>query len=303
MHFNVKVKNMKKNKKRRINKTVLNLLIVFSFSIALIFMYTSLMSYLDKIEAKNESELLQGIYYDSTSEPINTDVNNNTEEPSETNVIESDQPTPIISEQPINTSQPIPTKNLVVNDKFKDLLAINIDVVGWIRINGTTVDYPVVQGYDNAYYIEHNIYGNETLSASIFMDYRNNIVNMNKNTIIYGHNMGNGYMFSNLDQYVGYSSRDDFSKENNIITFNSLYEDMEFEIFAAYIEEVDGFQYLQTTFKNDDEFMDYINTVNELSLIETNVVVNSDDIIITLSTCSHWYLDSRTVIHAKLITD
>ncbi|MCK5812417.1 MAG: class B sortase [Clostridiales bacterium] len=294
---------MKKKKKKKINKTFLNLLIVFSFSIAVIFMYMTLMSYLDEVELKNESLQLQELYYDFTSEPINTVVESDNELPIESDLIERETPTPIISEQPTSTVNPIPTINPVVNDNFYDLLAINIDVVGWIKINGTTVDYPVLKGYSNDYYINHNIYGHETLSASIFMDYRNNIVNMNKNTIIYGHNMGNGYMFSNLDLYVGYSTRDDFSKEHSIITFNSLYKDMKFEIFSAYIEEVDGFQYLQTTFKNNNEFMEYINKASELSLIETDVLVKPDDYIITLSTCSHWYLDSRTVIHAKLITD
>ncbi len=134
MHFNVRVKYMEKKKKKKPNKTIINLLIVFSFSIALIFMYTSLMSYLDKIEAKNESESLQELYYDFTSEPINTVEKNNDNDPIESNPVESDQPTPIISEQPINTTEPIPIMLIILSIIYMEMKLYQLQYLWIIEI-------------------------------------------------------------------------------------------------------------------------------------------------------------------------
>jgi len=298
VHFDVKVKYMKK-KTRKTNNTLTNIFIIFSFFIAMVFMYMTLMSYLDKKDSIAEAEQLKELYYTTTNTP-----SSNSPLPS-TSLTPTIKPTIIPTPTPSikNTPGPTMTKGPDVNESFIDLLQINKDVVGWISIPGTHIDYPVLQGDDNAFYLKRDIYKKKTRAASIFMDYRNNIVTLSKNTIIYGHNLDDGTMFSDLVDYVDDKVRYDFIKQYNIIIFNSIYKDMRFEVFSAYVENVDDFQYLQTNFKDENDFMSYIDTVINLSLINTKVKINPSDKIITLSTCNHWFLNSRTVIHARLITD
>lgn len=288
---------MKKDVKRKKNKFLINILIVFSFSMAIVFLYMTLMSYLDKKEAEKSAQEMQSLYYSESLSPTATPVETVSETPVESDVPISATPEPSVSPTVIASQGP------TISSSFRDLLMINNDVVGWISISGTHIDYPVLLGDDNDFYLKRDIYKNETRAASIFMDYRNNVINMNKNTILYGHNLDDDTMFSELSKYVDHKVRYEFIKENNIIVFNSIYEDMRFEIFSAYVEEVQGFQYLQTSFKTDEDFLDYVDTVTKMSLITTNVKVSADDKILTLSTCNHWFLDSRTVIHARLITD
>ncbi|MBN2851342.1 MAG: class B sortase [Clostridia bacterium] len=294
---------MKKDKKGKKNKFVINLLIVFSFSVAMVFLYLTLMSYLDKKDAEITAAELQSLYHAESATPAATPTATPTESaavtPSDIPITETPSPAPDPTASPVVIASQGPT----ISSDFKDLLMINNDVAGWISISGTHIDYPVLLGDDNEFYLKRDIYKKETRAASIFMDYRNNVLNLNKNTILYGHNLEDGTMFSELTKYVDHKVRYDFIKENNIIVFNTIYENMKFEIFSAYVEEVQGFQYLQTSFKTDQDFLDYVDTVTKMSLITTNVKVNADDKILTLSTCNHWFLDSRTVIHARLITD
>lgn len=294
---------MKKTKKTKSKSIVVNVLIIFTFSIGIIFMYLSLMTYLDKKQVENETEDIKDIYYSNiettpslTASPINTPTNS----PIST-ITTTPIPTPTATI--IQTEEPAGTEGPTLNGDFIGLLQINKDVVGWISMEGTNIDYAVLLGDDNDYYLKRDIYEKETRAASIFMDYRNNIIKMNKNTILYGHNLDDGTMFSDLVSYVDHKVRADFIKKFDKIVFNSIYENMTFEIFSAYVVNVEGFQYLKTSFKTDEDFLEYVDTIRSMSLIYTNTTINEDDKIITLSTCNHWFLDSRTVIHAKLITD
>ena len=130
------------------------------------------------------------------------------------------------------------------------------------------------------------------------MDYRNNSMNLHKNTIIYGHNMyysgvmfGTLYKTANKDWYT--------NPENQIITFNTLYENMKFQIFSIYRVPKTN-DYLKVYFKDDNDFLDFISLVQNRSIYNFNVTVTKDDKILTLSTCSN-NGTKRLVIHAKLI--
>lgn len=190
----------------------------------------------------------------------------------------------------------ITDNNRQVLPKFKPFLEINKEVVGWINIPGTRIDYPVLQAGDNEYYLEHDINGNKSLSGSIFMDFRNNINRSDSNIILYGHNMKNGSMFHDLVYYKDQQ----FFEKHPIICFDTLYEEGKWEIFSVYVTD-ENFNYLVTNFKTSEEYEKYLNVIKNKSLFKKDITLTKDDRILTLSTCSYEFKNARLVVHAKLV--
>jgi sortase B len=181
--------------------------------------------------------------------------------------------------------------------KFQNLLGINKDTVGWLRVSNTVIDYPVVQATDNQYYLYYTFDKKQNMGGSIFMDFRNSPESLDQNTIIFGHQMKNGTMFSNLNKY-----RDkQFLEENRIIYFDSLYEELRWEIFAVYVTDT-SFNYIEPNF-SDKQFNEFLQTVNEKSLFPVEMEITRKDKILTLSTCDFRVDDNRLVVHAKLLDD
>jgi len=176
------------------------------------------------------------------------------------------------------------------------LLLINEDIVGWIKIPNTAIDYPVVRAQDNEFYLNHNIHKKPAKSGSIFMDFRNGSLAKEKNTILYGHNMKDGSMFRDLLKY----REESFFYSNPIIEFNTLYEDLKWEIFSVYVTSVD-FYYIETEFQSLDEYRIFLDSIKDKSLFEIDVKISEKDQILTLSTCSYEFDDARFVIHAKRV--
>jgi sortase B len=179
---------------------------------------------------------------------------------------------------------------------FKELQKINKDIVGWLRIPGTRVDYPVLQGKDNQYYLEHSFTGEKIRNASIFMDYRNKVKKTDFNTILYGHNMHDGSMLTDIVQY----KEEVFFQKNVPIFFDTLYQKGKWEVFAVYVTNT-SFDYLVTNFKTPEESTAFINTVMEKSMYKKEITLTPEDHVLTLSTCSYEFKDARTVVQAKLV--
>lgn len=201
----------------------------------------------------------------------------------------------------IDNEENLPELKLITNEALAALLVKNEEVVGEIKVNNTEVDYPVVQTKDNDYYLTHNINKEKNANGWIYMDYRNNSMNLDKNTILYGHNkLYSRVMFSSLHDTL--NKKWYTNTENQIITFNTLYEKMKFKIFSIYrIPKTND--YLKVFFKDDNDFLDFINMITKRSIYDFNVPINKDAKIITLSTCSGNYATNRLVIHAVLIED
>lgn len=182
---------------------------------------------------------------------------------------------------------------------FSTLQEINKDTVGWLTVNNTRIDYPVVQAKDNDYYLRRDYYQNKNRHGWIFMDYRNNRDELNENTIIYGHNLANQTMFGTLR----YALNSYWYKKsaNQIITFNTPNENMKFQIFSIYTIPTTN-DYLDITFPTTDAYQAYIDLVKGRSIYDFNIEVTTDDKILTLSTCANGN-DKRLVIHAKLIKE
>lgn len=179
---------------------------------------------------------------------------------------------------------------------------VNKDILGWLNIKNTRINYPVVQSNDNDYYLQHNVEKKKSGRGSIFIDYRNKslgeFIGKEKNIILYGHNMKDGSMFGDLEKYKDEA----FFKENYVIIFDILSKSYKWKVFAAYVTDTD-FNYINTDFQSDDEFNDFIKTIRKRSWYINDTTVNSKDIILTLSTCSYDFEDARFVVHFKLIKE
>lgn len=183
---------------------------------------------------------------------------------------------------------------------FEELANINDETVGWITVNKTKVNYPVVQHTDNNYYLKHDFKKNNNAYGWIFMDYRNNIYNMSDNTILYGHNsVKDAMMFGSLR----YTTNESWYKnsENQIITFNTKVKNMKWRIFSIYKIPVTN-DYLYANFADRNEYQTFLNTLKGRSIYDFGVEVNSNDHILTLSTCGT-SVAQRMVIHAVLIKE
>lgn len=178
---------------------------------------------------------------------------------------------------------------------FEELLKKNTDTVGYLSVNNTKINYPVVQASTNSYYLNRDFNKRKNSMGWIFMDYRNNAKDLDKNTIIYGHNIKQGIMFGTL-KYALNSSW--YKKESNqVITFNTPTKNMKWRIFSIYkIPATED--YLKTEFESDEEYMEFLNILKNRSIYNFNVELNESSKILTLSTCfSH---TTRHVVHAVL---
>ena len=189
---------------------------------------------------------------------------------------------------------------------FQTIRELNSDVVGWINISNTLIDYPVVQTKDNSYYLRHNINKEYNYSGCPFLDYRNSVKpdSDTRNFIIYGHHRRNGTMFAQLKKYNDV----DFYKENPVIRFDTIYNRSEWIIFSNFRATTTWasgtpFNYIQTDFKDDAEFLKFVDELKKRSLITTPVDVRADDKILLLSTCSYEKSHWRMVIAARRVRD
>lgn len=181
------------------------------------------------------------------------------------------------------------------NNNFdKELVKINEDYKMWIEVPNTNINYPVVQGKDNDFYLNHDFNNKESSSGAIFMDYKNNI-DKDKNIVIYGHNMKNKSMFQNLMKF----KNEEFWKESNKIVLTIDGKKYEYEIFSSYVSTAKDID-LKINFKNNDEYLEYIEDIKRKSIFHRDIDFTSNNRIITLSTCSYEKDDARMIIHGKL---
>ena len=178
---------------------------------------------------------------------------------------------------------------------FKELKERNSDTVGWIEMKNNNVDYPFVQTNDNSYYLNHSFDKRYTDAGWIWLDYRNNLERDDDNLIIYGHARKDKSMFGTLK----YSLKSDWytNEENHIITIYLENETRYYQIFSSYHVKTEDY-YLTVNFNNREDFQNFLNTLKNRSVYDYGVDLNSDDKILTLSTC--YNSSDKTVIHAKL---
>lgn len=186
----------------------------------------------------------------------------------------------------------------LMNANFESLLKENNDTVGWLKVENTNVNYPVVQADDNDYYLNHDFLRHNNEAGWVFADYRNNMRNFNQNTIIYGH--------SRLDQTI-FGSLRNITKiqwlqntNNHVIHLSTPTKNTLWQVFSVYKISSESY-YLTSNFSTDAEYSTFLNTLSSRSIYKFNVDLNTNDKILTLSTCTDSLQDGRIVLHAKLI--
>lgn len=190
------------------------------------------------------------------------------------------------------------TEKKVMNEEIAALMLLNMDAVGWISVNNTRVDYPIVQTTNNSYYLKYNIKKEYTDLGSIYMNYTNDRDFLNDNTILFGHTfLSSNVMFGSLVNIRDEAWRSD---ESNLeFTVDTLYETLTYRIFSFYIIKTTN-DYLRTSFSSDLERLSFYHTLRDRSEYVFDTDLKYNDRIITLSTCAN-NGTSRLVVHAVLI--
>lgn len=178
---------------------------------------------------------------------------------------------------------------------FNGLLSINPQTVGWVQIDKTELEYPVVQTDNNAYYLSHNFSNEVSIEGTVFLDYVCNTVTT-RNNVLYGHYMSDESMFSSLWHY----QEESYFTEHPIILYDRLGNPGDWEIFSVYITAAD-YDYRQPEFADDPEFLEYMNRLKARSIYDTGVILNPTDEVVTLSTCIYTFENARFVVHARKI--
>ena len=179
---------------------------------------------------------------------------------------------------------------------FAELKRINPDFVGWLSLNDTVIDYPVVKGQDNDYYLTHLFTGEYNTLGSIFVDFRNNDLFTDKVNVIYGHSMLNGSMFFVLEKYKNQS----FYDEHPAFLFQMEDHDYYFYPIAGVIKDAKE-PFVEFDFASDQEFYDYIDGFIKRSTFRSAESFVPEDKVVMMIKCSKDFDDARYVLISKVV--
>lgn len=179
---------------------------------------------------------------------------------------------------------------------FDELKNINPDIIGWIKVQGTVINYPIVQGEDNTYYLKKTFERQSNYSGAIFMDYLNAPDFSSDNTVLYGHNLKTGEMFGGLQKY----EKKDYLKDHKYIWIITPEYDKKYEIFASYKTDERSEVYT-LEFNSFGDMDSYFRLAKEYSYFSSDSILIQDDKILTLSTCVSESEERRRVVQAKLV--
>lgn len=273
-------KNNKKNQRKKKKNTTWIFVILFSIFISII-VFCLIKIFIWGKDNKDTSKVINDI-----TNAVNVtlrDDDNNTELVNDTNEEETSDYWYYI-------------KFPLIDVDITELKEKNSDTVGWINVNNTNINYPFVQTKDNSYYLNHSFDKKYNEAGWVFLDYRNNNDLNNKNTILYAHSRLDKTMFGSLSKVLKSSWYN--NKDNHIIRLSTDTENTLWQIFSVYKIPEESY-YITTNFNNNEEYNKFLNTIKQRSIHNFNTNLDTNDKILTLSTC---YSDTeRTVVHAKLI--
>ncbi len=271
--------NKKRKKKRRIKYK--NVFILILFLIFLTIFIISLIKIITwKKDTDNTEEQIKEINKSVTV--VEKEDNQNVE------IIENDVPESNMYWDYIKMN--------LIDVNFDELKKINNEAVGWIQVNGTNINYPIVKHSNNKYYLTHSFDKSYNNAGWVFMDYRNNINEFDKNTIIYAHGMINNIMFGSLRKILTNGWLND--KNNYIVKLSTEKENTLWQVFSVYKIPTTN-DYLKINFEYEDNFIKLANTLIQRSDYNFDTTINANDKILTLSTC--YDNNDKVVLHAKLI--
>ena len=247
-----------------------------------------------KQEAKEQTKLLSAIDIYEREETKEV-TQNNLENGKENVESESEENGETISIE--NTEEPNEETERML--QVKQLQEQNTDIVGWLEIENTNINYPILQGIDNSYYMTHNYKKENSKNGSIFLDANYNWNIPSNNLLIYGHNLGNGMMFQELLKY----EKESFYQEHPVIRFTTAEEDAEYEIISVFKSRVyhksekNVFRYyFFLNNESEEEYNQFVKNAKNASLYPIDATASYGDQLITLSTCSYYVEDGRFAV-------
>lgn len=212
-------------------------------------------------------------------------------------VIKVDPPKVVEYDAAITEEMPVvDVERPSVEVDFNALQAINEQGVAWICSNDGSIHYPVMQGTDNDYYLNHLPDGTVNRNGSIFMDFRNQADVSDQNTFIYGHNMLDGTMFASLGRY----SEAGYYEAHPSLLLVTPERSYSLQVFAGCVVPGNSDVY-QISYQNDEDFSAYLTKIRAMSEFSAPVEVTDDDRVVTLSTCAYNYEDARYVLFCRLV--
>ena len=192
---------------------------------------------------------------------------------------------------------------LTVLPDYTDLVATNGSFAGWVSIDDTEINYPVVQTNDNEFYLKRDFFGGNDSNGTLFVDYRTDLVNPTTNTIIYGHNMKSGKMFGSLKDYL----TEEYYNSHKTVHFNTKYEKRVYEVVAVCLSQVEykdeeAYRYYNFIHaETEGQFQAFYRNVQYLSVYGTDIDLTSSDEVLTLSTCNNYVEDGRLFLVCKRV--
>ena len=210
----------------------------------------------------------------------------------------------------VDESETTPEKKKDDTINWDKLLKINDEIVGWIQMKDTHIDYPVLwhkaDSTPQQYYLNHNYKNEWDGFGSVFVDYRSTKGTDGKNLVLHSHHIQDGSMFGDLMKFGGTTGDLDFYKEVPTFRFDTPKGKGTYKIISVFKTNTltahgDFFNYMISDFENDKDFMNYVYNVRVRSLFNCPVDVNEDDELVTLSTCSYEFTNFRTVVVARKV--
>lgn len=286
--------------KTKVNSKKIYIIIYILLTVLIILSLIYIINFFSlKKEAREQSNLLNAIQINEEEKTEKVDSNILEEK----EIIVGEATTQNIQTETIENSEP-QNKETERMLQVKQLKEENADIIGWLEIENTTINYPVLQGTDNEYYMTHNYKKEKSKNGSIFLnaDYDWNIAS--NNLLIYGHNLGNGTMFQELLKYESES----YYKQHPKIRFTTAEDDSEYEIISAfksrvyYKSEKNVFRYYYfINSKSEEEYNQFVKNAKNASLYPIETTASYGDQLITLSTCSYYVEDGRFAVVGKKV--
>lgn len=199
---------------------------------------------------------------------------------------------------PQESSDELAAETSAFTVNFEALAQINPDCKAWLLSEETTLSYPVVQGEDNEYYLDHLFTGEKNSAGCLFLDAANQPDFSDRNSVIYGHAMKNGTMFASLSNY----EKQEYYEAHPVMHLITADASYQIQIFAAGVVSLDA-RVWETKFETQDAFGLWLDAVSSQSQITTNVVPDVSDRVLTLSTCTYGNGDARFVVLGVLVQD
>lgn len=182
-----------------------------------------------------------------------------------------------------------------LRENIEALREINEDIVAYIRIDGTVIDYPVVQGADNSYYLTHAYDGSESARGAVFWDASLPGGVLTQHTVLHAHNNKDGSMFSDLELFKD----GEFFEEHRYIDLETGYYNTRWEIISVYLSDAD--EALPLSFADEEDFLSYAGEVVSRSLFPFEGEITRDTLLLTLNTCSYEFSGAHTLVCARLV--